>query len=135
MRMRMTLAAVAAAACVALTGAANPSQANPSHANSATSGQAASAALRRAADQCGAGEICFWKERNYSGTPWRWTPGSGYRDMPAYLHDHVYSFYANAKGCFIDWDPREKRGVGAGDYAKAYDTNFGKRIDAVGPTC
>lgn len=130
MRMRMTLAAVAAAACVALTGAANPSQAH-----TPTSEQSASAALRHAADQCGAGEICFWQNRNYSGTPWRWTPGSGYRDMPAYLHDHVYSFYSNANGCFIDWAPQEKRRVGPGDYAKVYDTNFGKRIDAVGPTC
>jgi hypothetical protein len=62
-----------------------------------------SAALRRAAEQCAAGEICFWRERNYSGTPWRWMPSNGYRDLPDNLHDHVYSFYANIRGCFIDW--------------------------------
>jgi hypothetical protein len=94
-----------------------------------------SAAMKRADENCGNGEICFWRDRNYSGTPWRWTPGSGYRDMPAYLHDHVYSFKANANGCFIDWDPQEKRQVRSGDYGKVYDTVFGKRIDAVGPTC
>jgi hypothetical protein len=92
-------------------------------------------ALQRAAMQCGGGEICFWRERDFRGTPWRWTPASGYRDMPSYLHDHVYSFYANANGCFIDWDPRESRPVTAGDYAHAYDTNFGKRIDAVDVRC
>ncbi len=91
------------------------------------------AALQRAADQCGGGEICFWRSRDYRGTPWRWTPSSGYRDMPPYLHDHVYSFYSNAYGCFIDWNPAERHRVTPGDYAKAYDTNFGTRIDAVGP--
>ncbi|MDH2424193.1 peptidase inhibitor family I36 protein [Sphaerisporangium sp. TRM90804] len=90
------------------------------------------AALRRAAEQCGSGEICFWRDRDYAGAPWRWTPASGYRDMPSNLHDHVYSFYSNATGCFIDWDPAERRRVNPGDYAKAYDTNFGRRIDAVG---
>ncbi|MFI9559255.1 peptidase inhibitor family I36 protein [Nonomuraea endophytica] len=90
-----------------------------------------SEALRRAADQCAAGEICFWRERDYRGTPWRWMPSNGYRDMPGYLHDHVYSFYANVRGCFVDYDPREFRKVNIGDYAMAYDTSFGSRIDAV----
>ncbi|MGW0483179.1 peptidase inhibitor family I36 protein [Nonomuraea sp. NPDC003214] len=89
------------------------------------------AALQRAAAQCAAGEICFWHDRDYRGTPWRWMPSNGYRDMPPNLHDHVYSFYANVRGCFIDYDPREFRKVNIGDYAQAYDTNFGKRIDAV----
>ncbi|MEO3813904.1 peptidase inhibitor family I36 protein [Sphaerisporangium sp. B11E5] len=92
------------------------------------------AALQRAREQCGGGEICFWYHRDYIGTPWRWMPSNGYRDMPSNLHDHVYSFYANAEGCFIDWNPAERRRVNAGDYAKAYDTNFGRRIDAVGRT-
>ncbi|MCG5214220.1 hypothetical protein [Streptosporangium sp. KLBMP 9127] len=74
-------------------------------------------------------------DRNYSGTPWRWTRASGYRDMPSNLHDHVYSFYANTNGCFIDWNPQEKRTVNSGDYAQAYDTNFGRRIDAIAPNC
>ncbi|MFD9271279.1 peptidase inhibitor family I36 protein [Streptomyces goshikiensis] len=73
----MSLAAVTAATCVALTGAASPSQAP-------TGERSASAALQRAADQCGAGEICLWKDRNYSGTPWRWRPSSGRRDLPHY---------------------------------------------------
>jgi hypothetical protein len=94
-----------------------------------------SAAFRRAAASCADGDICFWHDRNYSGPSWSWKPSSGYRDMPSNLHDHVYSFIANAEGCFIDWKPQEKRKVNKGDYAKAYDTNFGRRIDAVGPTC
>lgn len=102
----------------------------PAHAQAGSSAEQA-AALRRAAEQCGSGQVCFWYSRNFSGTPWRWTPASGYRDMPSNLHDHVYSFYANASACFIDWDPRERRRATPGDYAKAYDTNFGKRIDAV----
>jgi hypothetical protein len=125
----MSLAVVMAATCLALTGAASPSQARTS------TEQAASAAQHRADENCGAGEICFWHDRNYSGTPWRWSPASGYRDMPSNLHDHVYSFKADANACFIDWDPQEKRPVVSGDYAQAYDTNFGTRIDAVGPTC
>jgi len=131
-RIRMSLAVAMAATCLALTGAASPTQARTP---ATSTGPAASAALQRADENCGAGEICFWHDRNYSGTPWRWTPGSGYRDMPSNLHDHVYSFKANANACFIDWSPQEKRPVLSGDYAQAYDTNFGKRIDAVGPTC
>ncbi|WP_427921390.1 peptidase inhibitor family I36 protein [Streptomyces sp. cg40] len=130
MRIRMSLAVALAATCLALTGAASPTQARTT-----STQQAASAALHRADANCGAGEICFWHDRNYSGTPWRWSPASGYRDMPSNLHDHVYSFVANANGCFIDWSPQEKRPVLTGDYAQAYDTNFGTRIDAVGPTC
>ncbi|MER0449927.1 peptidase inhibitor family I36 protein [Streptomyces sp. Edi4] len=127
MRIRKSLAVLVAAACFALTGAASPSQARvpaPQRASSA-------AALKRAAAQCAAGEVCFWHDRNYSGTPWRWMPSNGYRDMPPNLHDHVYSFYANVRACFIDYKPRDFRKVNIGDYAMAYDTNFGKRIDAV----
>ncbi|MDV7215755.1 peptidase inhibitor family I36 protein [Streptomyces prunicolor] len=134
MRIRMSLAVAMAATCLALTGAASPSQARTA-ATATSATQAASAAAQRADENCGAGEICFWHDRNYSGTPWRWSPASGYRDMPSNLHDHVYSFKANANACFIDWSPQEKRPVVSGDYAQAYDTNFGKRIDAVGPTC
>ncbi|WOX11072.1 peptidase inhibitor family I36 protein [Streptomyces sp. N50] len=132
MRIRMSLAVAMAATCLALTGAASPSQARTSP---ASTGQAASAASHRADENCGAGEICFWHDRNYSGTPWRWSPASGYRDMPSNLHDHVYSFKANANACFIDWSPQEKRAVNTGDYAQAYDTNFGTRIDAVDTRC
>ncbi|MER5352353.1 hypothetical protein ABT093_18735 [Kitasatospora sp. NPDC002551] len=130
MRVRLGLAAVAAAACLASTGAASPSRAV-----TASTGQAEAAAPQRAAEQCGAGQICFRRDRNHSGTPWRWSPPNGYRDLPANLHDHVYSFYANARACFIDWDPVERRAVNSGDYAKAYDTNVGKRTDAVDVRC
>ncbi|MFI9723077.1 peptidase inhibitor family I36 protein [Streptomyces sp. NPDC052396] len=90
-------------------------------------------ALQRAAEQCGRNEICFWENNDFDGTPWRWTPTSGYRDMPPYLHDNVGSFYANAAGCFIDWDPHEMRKVASGDYSNAYKAGgkFGSRIDAV----
>ncbi|WP_433257333.1 peptidase inhibitor family I36 protein [Streptosporangium sp. CA-135522] len=124
------LAAVAIVAALLCAGFTAPARAEPGSPDR----RSEQAALRRAAEQCGAGQICFWYYRNFSGTPWRWTPSSGYRDMPSNLHDHVYSFYANASGCFIDWDPAERRRANAGDYAKAYDTNFGKRIDAVGLT-
>lgn len=130
MRIRMSPAVALAATCLALTGAASPSQAR-----TPSTAPAASAASQRADENCGAGEICFWHDRNYSGTPWRWSPASGYRDMPSNLHDHVYSFKANANACFIDWSPQEKRAVNTGDYAQAYDTNFGKRIDAVDTRC
>ncbi|MFJ5293228.1 MULTISPECIES: peptidase inhibitor family I36 protein [unclassified Streptomyces] len=131
MRVRMSLAIVVAATCLALTGAASSPQAG-GRASAPSSGHTASAAaLRLAADQCGAGEICFWHDRNFSGAPWRWMPSNGYRDMPPNLHDHVYSFYANVRACFIDYKPRDFRAVNIGDYAKAYDTNFGRRIDAV----
>ncbi|GIH79039.1 peptidase inhibitor family I36 protein [Planobispora longispora] len=92
-----------------------------------------SAALQRAAEQCGPGEICFWERNDYVGTPWRWKPQNGYRDLPPYLHDNVGSFYANSVGCFIDWDPRLYVKVALGDYSRAYkyEGKFGSRIDAV----
>ncbi|MYS22184.1 Peptidase inhibitor family I36 [Streptomyces sp. DvalAA-14] len=127
MRIRTGLAALAAAACVALVGTASPSPAGAV----TPAGRVADAARQQAAEQCAAGEICFWHDRDFSGTPWRWMPSNGYRDMPPNLHDHVYSFYANVRACFIDYDPRDFRAVNIGDYAKAYDTNFGGRIDAV----
>lgn len=112
-----------------------PAQAGTTSAVSARPAEVTeSAALRRAAEQCGGGEVCFWRERDYQGEPWRWMPSNGYRDMPAHLHDHVYSFYANASACFIDWDPAERRRVNIGDYGKVYDTVFGRRIDGVGPS-
>ncbi|WP_204358845.1 peptidase inhibitor family I36 protein [Streptosporangium sp. 'caverna'] len=133
--MRANIQRTRVAAAAAVIGLLCAGFSAPAQAAEPGSSAERSAALQRADENCGNGEICFWHDRNYSGTPWRWTPGSGYRDMPSNLHDHVYSFKANASGCFIDWDPQEKRPVNPGDYAKAYDTNFGKRIDAVGPTC
>ncbi|WP_242905161.1 peptidase inhibitor family I36 protein [Actinomadura terrae] len=100
----------------------------------ATSGPPTEAQLlKRAADQCEAGVICFWANRDFSGNHWSWSPRNGYRDMPPYLHDNVASFYANAAGCFIDWEPRLYVRVAVGDYSKSYKAGgkFGSRIDAV----
>jgi hypothetical protein len=91
--------------------------------------------LQRAAVACAAGEICLWRDRNHSGTPWRWSPGSGYRDLPGNLQNHVHSFRANVRGCFIDWTPPGRQQVNPGDYARAFDTGFGKQIDAIAPSC
>ncbi|WP_165985600.1 peptidase inhibitor family I36 protein [Streptomyces sp. YIM 98790] len=98
-------------------------------------GPAATAA--GAAPLCGGNEICFWEDNDFRGTPWRWSPGNGYRDMPPRLHDNVGSFMANAPGCFIDWQPEMRRTVAPGDYSRAYkaDGTFGSRIDAVAPSC
>lgn len=97
------------------------------------SAQAEAAALQRAAEQCGPGEICLWERNDFVGTPWRWKPQNGYRDLPPYLHDDVGSFYANSVGCFIDWDPRTFVRVALGDYSRAYkyEGKFGSRMDAV----
>ncbi|MFE0463555.1 peptidase inhibitor family I36 protein [Kitasatospora sp. NPDC058965] len=82
---------------------------------------------------CPGGSICFWSEEGFSGAYWEWTAASGYRDMPPNLHDHVGSFNANARACFINWQPVEKRDVFAGDWRSQYLGDFGGRIDAVGP--
>ncbi|SFC82257.1 peptidase inhibitor family I36 protein [Streptomyces aidingensis] len=94
-------------------------------------------ASQAAAPICGENEICFWEKNDFVGTPWRWSPANGYRDMPSHLHDNVGSFMANAPGCFIDWQPEERRTVAPGDYSRAYqaDGKFGSRIDAVAPSC
>ncbi|TDC86465.1 peptidase inhibitor family I36 protein [Actinomadura sp. 7K507] len=92
------------------------------------------ALLKRVADQCESGAICFWEENDYEGSHWSWSPTNGYRNLPPYLHDNVGSFYANAAGCFIDWgENQEFRRVAVGDYSKAYKAGgkFGSRIDAV----
>ncbi|KUL38304.1 peptidase inhibitor family I36 protein [Streptomyces regalis] len=82
---------------------------------------------------CNAGEICLFPENDYQGTPRRWTPQSGYVNLPPYLHDTVGSFIANAPGCFIDRDPAEFRKVAVGDYSAVHkaDDKFGSRIDAL----
>ncbi|MFC6087128.1 peptidase inhibitor family I36 protein [Sphaerisporangium aureirubrum] len=128
-RTRTVRAALAAAGMIAVALAAPA----PAVAMGGDRPESDAAALQRAREQCGGGEVCFWYYRDYAGQPWRWMPSNGYRDMPSNLHDHVYSFYANASACFIDWDPAERRKVNIGDYAKVYDTSFGRRIDAVGP--
>jgi hypothetical protein len=88
---------------------------------------------------CNADEICLFEENDYQGTPWRWTPHSGYRNVPPYLHDNAGSFIANVPGCFVDWTKApphgggEFRQVAIGDYSAAfkYGGKFGSRLDAV----
>jgi hypothetical protein len=95
----------------------------------------AQVSLTRAAAGCPTGNICLWRDRNFDGVPWKWSPGDGYRTLPANMRNHVHSFYANASGCFIDTGSRERRGVRPGHYARAYDTNFGEKVDAIARTC
>ncbi|WP_441247524.1 peptidase inhibitor family I36 protein [Kitasatospora sp. McL0602] len=82
---------------------------------------------------CNGGSICFYSEEGFSGESWEWPSGAGYRDMPSGLHDHVGSFVANTRACFINWDPVEKRDVVSGDWRSQYLDDFGGRIDGVGP--
>ncbi|UGY90787.1 peptidase inhibitor family I36 protein [Streptomyces gobiensis] len=122
-----------------LLGATTATAATATAATAAPDAEAAPStqALQRAAAQCGRGEICFWRDRDFRGTPWRWMPSNGYRNMPKYLHDNVGSFYANAPGCFIDWKPKERRTVNSGDFSRSYKWGgkFGSRIDAVDRRC
>ncbi|GAB2748594.1 hypothetical protein [Kitasatospora kifunensis] len=82
---------------------------------------------------CAGASICFWSEDAFSGHTWEWTSRSGYRDMPAFLHDHVGSFVATTRACFINWDPVQKRNVYSGDWRSSYLEDFGGVIDGVGP--
>ncbi|MBB2915418.1 hypothetical protein FHS43_006738 [Streptosporangium becharense] len=144
------LAAAATAAGLLCTGVTTPAQADPA-VPAAPAGPALLTApadpptpavpagpptdILRVTAQCGSGEICLWYHRDFQGTPWRWSPAGGHRDMPPYLRGHVHSFYANAPGCFIDRNPAQRRRVNVGDNARAYDVNFGRRIDAVSRFC
>ncbi|MGW2616215.1 peptidase inhibitor family I36 protein [Streptomyces sp. NPDC001500] len=92
--------------------------------------QSASAA---AAPSCPDGSVCFYSGEDFGGSSWEWTARSGYRDMPSFLHDHVGSFVASARACFVDWAPVEKRDVINGDWRARYQGDFGGRIDGVGP--
>ncbi len=91
------------------------------------------------AAQAKAGDICMWSGRDFKGASWCWNPGNGYVDLPPALHDNVGSFRAGADGCFINWihvpDRKETRVVRNGDFRHVYDNDFGRKIDAVAPTC
>ncbi|MFJ1804776.1 MULTISPECIES: peptidase inhibitor family I36 protein [unclassified Streptomyces] len=93
----------------------------------------APSASAAAAPSCPDGSVCFYSGENFGGSSWEWTARSGYRDMPPYLHDHVGSFVASTRACFINWGPVEKRNVFNADYRTRYLGDFGGRIDAVGP--
>ncbi|MER5728752.1 peptidase inhibitor family I36 protein [Streptomyces sp. NPDC002138] len=88
-----------------------------------------------AAAPCPSGSVCFYTGADYGGQSWEWSPRSGYRDMPAHLHDHVGSFVANVDACFIDWSPKATRQVRSGDWRRDYRNDFGGRIDAVSASC
>ncbi|MEU3250081.1 peptidase inhibitor family I36 protein [Streptomyces sp. NPDC006997] len=82
---------------------------------------------------CADGSVCFWSGEGFGGDTWEWTARSGYRDMPPFLHDHVGSFVASTRACFVNWGPEEKRNVFNGDWRSRYLGDFGGRIDGVGP--
>ncbi|MFB8772928.1 peptidase inhibitor family I36 protein [Streptomyces broussonetiae] len=95
---------------------------------------AAAAQLDAAAPPaCADGSVCFWSKEGFGGDYWEWTARSGYRDMPPGLHDHVGSFVASTRACFVNWGPVEKRDVFNGDWRSRYLGDFGGRIDGVGP--
>ncbi|MFJ3926619.1 peptidase inhibitor family I36 protein [Streptomyces sp. NPDC090022] len=94
-----------------------------------------SASAAGAVPACPGGSVCFYSKADYRGQSWEWTRHSGYRDMPAGLHDHVGSFVAGTDACFINWGPKETRSVHNGDWRRDYQGDFGGRIDGVGPTC
>ncbi|MFD6174311.1 peptidase inhibitor family I36 protein [Streptomyces coeruleorubidus] len=97
---------------------------------------ASAAPANKAADHpaCADGHVCFWSRAGFRGTTWSWPAGSGYRDMPPRLHDHVGSFVSNIDGgaaCFVNWEPFEKRDVMKGHWRSDYLDDFGGRIDGV----
>ncbi|WP_405447495.1 peptidase inhibitor family I36 protein [Streptomyces achromogenes] len=91
------------------------------------------ATAKAAQPSCPDGSVCFWSGENFGGSSWEWTARSGYRDMPSFLHDHVGSFVSSTRACFINWGPVEKRDVFNGDWRSRYLSDFGGRIDGVGP--
>ncbi|MEU7942464.1 peptidase inhibitor family I36 protein [Microbispora bryophytorum] len=90
--------------------------------------------MKQAASSCPSGEICLWREKNYNGVPWRWSPSDGTRALPRNMLNHVYSFYASASGCFID-SGGERRRVSPGHFSRVYNTNFGTKVDTIAPFC
>ncbi|MFD4140426.1 peptidase inhibitor family I36 protein [Streptomyces sp. NPDC058572] len=93
----------------------------------------ASAQAAAAVPACPGGSVCFFSEADFGGSSWEWTAGSGYRDLPPSLHDHVGSFVASADACFIAYEPTEKRQARGGDWRRDYRGDFGGRMDAVAP--
>lgn len=90
---------------------------------------------------CVSGAICLWPREQFEGNAWTWSPGinpDGF--LPDHLRDHVGSFDAQAKGCFLDTDKTGKedaRPVKIGDWgAKYLDTGrFGRVMDTVRAKC
>jgi Peptidase inhibitor family I36 len=128
------LAAVFCAGLLGVTLAPRPASTEPTR-----EGAAPPRATAKGPPPCNAHEICLFEKNDYQGTPWRWSPPSGYSDVPPYLHDNVGSFIANAAGCFIDWKKPPPHGdatmrkVAIGDYSAAFKhgDKFGSRLDAV----
>jgi len=128
------LVAVVCAGLLGVTLAPGPASAEPTK-----EGAPPPRATAKGPPPCNVDEICLFEENDYKGTPWRWTPKSGYRDLPPYLHDNAGSFIANVAGCFIDWKKPPPHGEAAyrrvahGDYSAAfkYGGKFGSRLDAL----
>jgi hypothetical protein len=94
---------------------------------------AQSASAGAAAPSCPDGSVCLWSGEDFGGSYWEWTARSGYRDLPPSLHDHVGSFVAATRACFVNWGPVEKRDVFNGDWRSRYLGDFGGRMDGLGP--
>ncbi|GGY65152.1 hypothetical protein GCM10010300_05520 [Streptomyces olivaceoviridis] len=94
---------------------------------------AGTATARAAQPSCPDGSVCLWSGEGFGGSYWEWTARSGYRDLPPSLHDHVGSFVASTRACFVNWGPVEKRDVFNGDWRSRYLGDFGGRMDGVGP--
>jgi hypothetical protein len=94
--------------------------------------------------KCVTGSICLWPEMKFGGTVWVWTPGVD-KDtvLPSYLKDHVGSFEARARACFVNAE--EFAGIGAekmrsakvGDWSERYTdaTRFGRVMDSIHAVC
>ncbi|GHE39189.1 hypothetical protein GCM10017673_47030 [Streptosporangium violaceochromogenes] len=89
---------------------------------------------------CASGAICLWPREEFEGNAWTWSPGispDGF--LPDYLRDHVGSFDAQAKGCFLDTDRKREDAhpVKIGDWGAKYldDGRFGRVVDTVRVKC
>ncbi|MGQ0778052.1 MAG: hypothetical protein ACT4NY_27180 [Pseudonocardiales bacterium] len=83
------------------------------------------------------GHVRFWAGANWEGDAWNYNPRSGYQDVPPYILNHAYSFYSklHVNVDAVDWrnkPSKEVRIIRPGDYRRNWD--FGRRLDAVGPT-
>lgn len=82
------------------------------------------------------GSVRFWAETNWEGKSWNYNPENGYQDVPAHIHDHASSFYSrlHVEVDAVNWsaDVKEVKIIRPNQYEP--DWEFGRRLDAVGPT-
>jgi len=85
-------------------------------------------------EQCPDGRVCFWTGKDYKGGLWKYDPGSGYQNTPAYIHKNANSFVSKASVDVngIDWitpgQSANYRRIRPGDYRRSWD--FGGDLDA-----